>query len=103
MHMEYNEDRNLSIHNTCGHPKKIVEQSESEGEPKQNCIFCYCISSPGSNAIFIHCSSIVHIRELIQNFTEVDADDEYDFDDEPMTAEGIEELDCSKKTTFAGE
>ena len=33
----------------------------------------------------------------------MDADDEYDFDDDPMTAEGIEELDCSKKTTFAGE
>ena len=33
----------------------------------------------------------------------MDADDEYDFDDEPMTAEGIEELDRIEKTAFAGE
>ena len=45
----------------CGCPKKIVEQFESEGKPKQTCIFCYCILSPGSDTIFIHCSSIFHI------------------------------------------
>jgi hypothetical protein len=51
--------------------------------------------------ISLHCSSISHIQELTWTSTDLDADDEYEFDDVPMTAEEIAELDRIEKAMFA--